>query len=157
MNRTTKTCGSAAGIATFDAPAGGSPSQLAMAGAQPDAGIAATHLDVGIPLAGAAGREVASLRVLQVRAQQAAERAADRRAARRAAARAAQAAAAPSASSSAQGSTAAAPQPSGNPQQIAAGMLASFGWSSSQFGCLQSLWHTESGWNVYASNPSSGA
>jgi hypothetical protein len=36
-------------------------------------------------------------------------------------------------------------------------MLGSYGWSSSQFGCLVSLWNTESGWNVYASNPSSGA
>ena len=36
-------------------------------------------------------------------------------------------------------------------------MLGSYGWSSSQFGCLVSLWDLESGWNVYASNPSSGA
>jgi hypothetical protein len=36
-------------------------------------------------------------------------------------------------------------------------MLGSFGWSSGEFGCLQSLWNAESGWNVYASNPSSGA
>lgn len=28
---------------------------------------------------------------------------------------------------------------------------------SAQFGCLQSLWDQESGWNTYASNPSSGA
>ena len=102
------------------------------------------------------------LGVRRARAQQAAERAADRRAARRAAARraaaraAAQAAAAaaPSPSPSTQAPTAAAPQPSGTPQQIAAGMLGSYGWSSSQFGCLVSLWNVESGWNVYASNPS---
>ena len=36
-------------------------------------------------------------------------------------------------------------------------MLPSFGWSSSQFSCLNSLWQLESGWNPYASNPSSGA
>ena len=36
-------------------------------------------------------------------------------------------------------------------------MLGSYGWSSSQFGCLVSLWNLESGWDVYASNPSSGA
>jgi hypothetical protein len=36
-------------------------------------------------------------------------------------------------------------------------MLGSFGWSSSEFGCLVSLWNVESGWDVYASNPSSGA
>jgi hypothetical protein len=47
--------------------------------------------------------------------------------------------------------------PSGSPQQIAAAMLGSFGWSSDQFGCLQSLWNPESGWNPSASNPISGA
>jgi len=36
-------------------------------------------------------------------------------------------------------------------------MLSSFGWSSSQFGCLQSLWNRESGWNPSATNPTSGA
>jgi hypothetical protein len=47
--------------------------------------------------------------------------------------------------------------PSGSAQQIAMGMLGSYGWSSSQFSCLDSLWNEESGWNVYAINPSSGA
>jgi hypothetical protein len=47
--------------------------------------------------------------------------------------------------------------PSGSPQQIAMAMLAQFGWSSSQFSCLDPLWERESGWNPYASNPSSGA
>ena len=51
----------------------------------------------------------------------------------------------------------AASAPSGSPQQIAEQMLGQFGWSSSQFSCLQPLWALESGWNVYASNPSSGA
>jgi hypothetical protein len=51
----------------------------------------------------------------------------------------------------------AAPVPSGSPQQIAMGMLGSYGWASSQFSCLDSLWNQESGWNVYASNPTSGA
>jgi transglycosylase-like protein with SLT domain len=36
-------------------------------------------------------------------------------------------------------------------------MLGSFGWSSGQLGCLNALWSAESGWNVYATNPSSGA
>jgi hypothetical protein len=36
-------------------------------------------------------------------------------------------------------------------------MLGSYGWSIAQFGCLLPLWNMESGWNVYASNPSSGA
>ena len=47
--------------------------------------------------------------------------------------------------------------PSGSPQQIAMAMLGSYGWSSSQFGCLQSLWNAESGWNPSATNPTSGA
>jgi hypothetical protein len=54
----------------------------------------------------------------------------------------------------------AAPAPvvaSGSAQQIALGMLGSYGWSSSQMSCLVSLWNQESGWNVTASNPSSGA
>jgi transglycosylase-like protein with SLT domain len=46
---------------------------------------------------------------------------------------------------------------SGTPQQIAMAMLASYGWSSREFSCLNSLWEQESGWNPYASNPSSGA
>ena len=51
----------------------------------------------------------------------------------------------------------AASAPSGSPQQIAEQMLSQFGWSSGQFSCLQPLWALESGWNVYASNPGSGA
>ena len=83
--------------------------------------------------------------------------------ARAAAARAAaaRAAAVQAASASSSQAAAAAPVqaavPQGSPQQIARGMLGSFGWSSSQFSCLQPLWNGESGWNVYASNPSSGA
>jgi hypothetical protein len=85
-------------------------------------------------------------------AQQASQRAAARkRAAERAAAAAAQQQAQPSPSSQAP------PAPSGSAQQIALGMLGSYGWSSGQFSCLDSLWNLESGWNVYASNPSSGA
>jgi hypothetical protein len=47
--------------------------------------------------------------------------------------------------------------PSGSPEQIAEQMLGQFGWSTSQFSCLQPLWQQESGWNVSAENPSSGA
>ena len=36
-------------------------------------------------------------------------------------------------------------------------MLGSYGWGQDQFSCLDSLWSAESGWNVSASNPSSGA
>jgi hypothetical protein len=48
-------------------------------------------------------------------------------------------------------------EPSGSPQQVAEQMLGQFGWSSSQFSCLEPLWEHESGWNVTAENPSSGA
>jgi hypothetical protein len=47
--------------------------------------------------------------------------------------------------------------PSGSPQQIAEQMLGQFGWSASQFSCLEPLWERESGWDVTAENPSSGA
>jgi hypothetical protein len=49
------------------------------------------------------------------------------------------------------------PAASGSPQSIAQAMLKSFGWSSSQFSCLEPLWAHESGWSVSASNPSTGA
>ena len=46
---------------------------------------------------------------------------------------------------------------SGSPRQIAHAMLGSFGWSSSQFSCLDPLWAHESGWSVTAYNAGSGA
>lgn len=49
------------------------------------------------------------------------------------------------------------PVNSGSPRDIAAGMLGNYGWGQDQFGCLNSLWNRESGWNTYAQNPSSGA
>jgi hypothetical protein len=49
------------------------------------------------------------------------------------------------------------PVASGSPQQIAEAMLGSFGWSSSQFSCLDPLWAHESGWSVTAYNAGSGA
>jgi len=52
---------------------------------------------------------------------------------------------------------AAAPAASGSPQQVATAMLGSFGWSSSQFSCLDPLWEHESRWSVAAYNPGSGA
>ena len=85
-------------------------------------------------------------------AQERAARAAKKAAAARAAQAAAQAAAQPAASQSAQTPPAAA-VPSGSAQQIAAAMLGSFGWSSSQFSCLDPLWQRESGWSVTAANP----
>jgi hypothetical protein len=47
--------------------------------------------------------------------------------------------------------------PTGTPQQIAMAMLPRYGWSNGQFSCLDNLWTRESGWNLYATNPSSGA
>ena len=153
----------AASVATSDGAGSHRSSLLAMAGSPPAAKAGAMVTDAGIPRMGAARREVSSLGVQQVLAERAAEKAAARRAAKRAAARRAavqqadqQAAATPTtAPRSAGSSPASSPaQPSGSPQQIARAMLGSYGWSSSQFGCLQSLWNAESGWNVYASNPS---
>jgi len=99
-------------------------------------------------------------RLAEERRQEAARLAAKRAAARRAAALAAQEAAQRAAQQAAQPPATSAPSsatPSGSPQQIAMAMLGSFGWSSSQFGCLQSLWNRESGWNPSATNPTSGA
>ena len=43
------------------------------------------------------------------------------------------------------------------PRQIARKMLRNFHWSWRQFKYLDRLWDRESSWNVYASNPYSGA
>lgn len=44
-----------------------------------------------------------------------------------------------------------------DPRDIARALLGEFGFSSSQFGCLDSLWTRESNWRVNADNPSSSA
>lgn len=44
-----------------------------------------------------------------------------------------------------------------DPRDIARAMLASRGWSGSQFECLDDLWIGESNWDPDAENPSSGA
>jgi hypothetical protein len=36
-------------------------------------------------------------------------------------------------------------------------MVSARGWGAGEYDCLVSLWNKESGWNVYASNASSGA
>ena len=59
-------------------------------------------------------------------------------------------------SGSASSSTSSHSAPSGSPRQIAQQILAAEG-RSGQFSCLDSLWTQESGWNVYAQNPGSGA
>jgi len=95
--------------------------------------------------------------------QAAREQAAKKAATARLAEATAQSSAHSSAQSSAHAAVAAQPTPSaapavtpaasGSPQQIAEAMLASFGWSSSQFSCLDPLWAHESGWSVTAENP----
>jgi hypothetical protein len=158
----------AVGMAASGGSGGHGSSLVAMAGSRPSAGPGRAGTDVGKPMAGAARAEVAELTAQRVVAQRAAEKAADSRAAelladQQAAERqadqqaAAQAAPAGQSSGTSGGTGSSATQPSGSPQHIALAMLGSFGWSSSQFGCLQSLWNVESGWNVYAQNPSSGA
>ncbi len=44
-----------------------------------------------------------------------------------------------------------------DPRTIARAMLADFGFGSDQFSCLDSLYNSESGWNIHADNPSSSA
>ena len=45
----------------------------------------------------------------------------------------------------------------GDPRDIAKVLMAGFGFGPDQFGCLDSLWTRESGWNPSADNPSSSA
>lgn len=45
----------------------------------------------------------------------------------------------------------------GSAQAIALEMVNARGWGADEFNCLVALWDRESGWNVYAHNPSSGA
>jgi hypothetical protein len=44
-----------------------------------------------------------------------------------------------------------------DPRAIAESMLSDYGWDSSEMSCLDELWVSESGWDVYATNPTSGA
>jgi hypothetical protein len=44
-----------------------------------------------------------------------------------------------------------------DPRSIGRALLAEFGFSSDQFGCLDSLWTKESNWTVNADNPTSSA
>jgi hypothetical protein len=45
----------------------------------------------------------------------------------------------------------------GDPRDIARALMGQFGFGADQFGCLDSLWTRESGWNPSADNPSSSA
>lgn len=49
-----------------------------------------------------------------------------------------------------------APQPA-DPRALAQVMLSQYGWSSSEFSCLDQLWISESNWDPSATNPTSGA
>ncbi|MDR6906982.1 hypothetical protein J2X63_002690 [Agromyces sp. 3263] len=90
----------------------------------------------------------------RVAAEQAAAAAAAAAAAKAAAEAAAAEAAESSSSSSSPSSRPGAPSNPSAAQAIARDMLLARGWGDDQFGCLVELWNHESGWNVYASNPS---
>ncbi len=44
-----------------------------------------------------------------------------------------------------------------DPRDLARSLLPKFGMSAADFGCLDNLWSSESGWNVRADNPMSSA
>ena len=44
-----------------------------------------------------------------------------------------------------------------DPRQIALELMPEYGMSTSQFGCLDALWVSESDWDMYADNPTSSA
>jgi len=111
--------------------------------------------DVAMAKAAAARAAAARAAAKKAAAQAAAAKAAAAKAAAQQAAQ--QAAAAQPTATTPPVAVQSAPVASGSAQQIAEGMLSSYGWSSSQFSCLEPLWEQESGWNVYAENPSSGA
>jgi hypothetical protein len=85
--------------------------------------------------------------------RRAAQKAVQRRAAQQAAS---QHAAAQKTAAQQSASPAVATTTSGSPEQIAAAMLGSYGWSPGQMSCLIPLWNRESGWSTTAAN-SSGA
>jgi hypothetical protein len=162
-----------AAVAAGMAASGGSPGNpalLAMTGHDrpgSHAGhtIASAHPGRGTHLTGPPLREVAGLSANRILAEWTAARAAAQAAALKAARQAARHAAARQVAAQAQPAPAQpvpappgpAQRPTGSPQRIARAMLGAYGWPLGQFGCLLSLWNAESGWNVYASNPSSGA
>ncbi len=100
---------------------------------------------------------VHTVRAAVAEADRLAAEAAAKAAAEAAAAKAAAEAAAAEETASSAFSRTSAPANPTEAQAIARDMLAQRGWGDDQFGCLVELWNHESGWNVYASNPSSGA
>ena len=122
-------------------------------GLQHEIDLAATKAAAKAAAAKAAAAKTAAAKTAA--AKTAAAKTATKAAAQQAAARSASATQpAPSQTDVAQQSAA---EPSGSAQQVAGQMLSQFGWSSSQFSCLEPLWERESGWSVTAQNPSSGA
>ena len=124
------------------------------------AGTLAPQVQISKVMSALRQDQITALVAQQTAARQAARRkqeAARRAAAEAAADQAAQEQAQQQPEQQSQASPPPAPAPSGSAQQIAMGMLGSYGWSSGQFSCLVSLWNQESGWNVYATNPTSGA
>lgn len=106
----------------------------------------------------AAAAKAAAAKAAAAKAEAARAAAAKAEAARKAAAqKAAEQAAAARKAAAQKAKQTAAVTPSGSPRQVAQQMLSQYGWSQSQFSCLQPLWFHESGWNVTAENPSSGA
>ena len=102
----------------------------------------------------AAKRKAAARAAAARKAQRAAERrAAERRAEKRRAAKRKAAARSQRVSRSTERRSVS----GGSPKSIARGMVASRGWGSGQFSCLDRLWTKESGWRVTANNPSSSA
>jgi hypothetical protein len=149
-------------VALWPAAAASQPAAAAMTAAG-EANAGPAQAGGGQALASQAQvlKATSALRQQQSALRAAQHAAAERARARKRAAERAARSAAEAAQSAQQSQTApAAPapaEPSGSAQQIALGMLGSYGWSSSQFSCLISLWNQESGWNVDATNPASGA
>jgi hypothetical protein len=100
-------------------------------------------------------QRASALRAVQARDAMAQWTAAHKRAAQKAAA--ARAAAVRAAATSAAATSSPSAAPPGSAQQIAAAMLGSFGWSASEFACLDPLWAQESGWSTTADNAGTGA
>ena len=100
------------------------------------------------------GHDTLAQHAFRLRLTQAHAAIAQRQAARK---RPAEPAASQTAAQPGQTAAAAVPAASGSPRQIAQAMLGSFGWSFSQFSCLDPLWEHESRWSVTAANPGSGA
>lgn len=109
---------------------------------------------VSVPLTGHSAQEASGQEAAAVRRETSVSRSSDRRAATDPAKAAALASVARGKVQAIARTEDAADQ---DPRTVASALLGDFGWDSSQFGCLDSLWTKESGWNVHADNPSSSA